>query len=324
MNIELLDPATSDLEELAALQRDAFKGVTGTSALDTVIGSLQSAAHLRRKYHAPAGRAKIVAIREQGNLLAMNAMVPVTLRHAVGTARGWQSCDTATHPNARGRGLFMLCLKTLREQLDDGDVFFGYPNANSRSGFSKHGWSTRAVLDAYAAYVPGFPGEQRIHRITHFDSRHDAFAERLARPGTVCIDRSAAYLNWRYFSNPSGPYAAFICGLGNEIEGYAVVRSLPAGFRRACIILESFGSTPKVESALFRAAIRWGLQNGAWPTLMFSNCWGEDAWFRQGFVRLPRRISPRQLNLMGSGIGNEGRRIFDLEWRAFVGDWDVF
>lgn len=324
MDIELLDPATADLGELVKLQREAFKGVAGTSALNTLIGELQNTEHYRRKYHAPAGKAKIGVIREHGNLLAMNAMVPETLSHDSGTTLGWQSCDTATHPDARGRGLFMACLKALREQLADGDVFFGYPNANSMPGFAKFGWSTRAVLDAYVALLPGIADEHGIQQAERFDCRFDGLAKRLMRPGMVCIERSAAYLNWRYFSSPQSPYTVLVYGAGDSIEGYTVVRSLPMGSRRVCIVLELFGVSPEVERALLRAAIRWGWRMRVWPTLLFSNCWGECTWLRHGFARLPRRISPRQLVLMGSGIGDAGRKVFELDWRAFVGDWDVF
>lgn len=324
MEIELLDPATADLEELASLQRESFKGVTGTTAMDVLMQSLHSAEHYRRKYQAPAGKARIVAIRESGELLAMNAIVPELLRHASGAALGWQSCDTATHPKGRGRGLFKTCVKTLTEQLEEGEVLFGYPNANSLPGFAKFGWHTRAVLDAYVAPLPGMSDDEAIQQIAHFDVRHDRFAQQLAEDGKVCIDRSAAYLNWRYFRTEESPYAAFAYRNGDDIEGYAVVRRLPMRGRHVGVVMEIFAKLPEVESALLRAASRWGWREDAWPTFVFSNCWGERTWLKRGFIRLPRRLSPRQLVLMGSGIGDAGRRVFELEWRAFVGDWDVF
>lgn len=324
MEIEIADAASVDLEELAELQRESFKGVTGTSALDQLMGNLHSAGHYQRKYLAPAGNAKIVTVRESGKLLAVNAMVPETLRHAGGTALGWQSCDTATHPDARGRGLFKTCVMALREQLTDGEVFFGYPNANSMPGFAKFGWVTRGMLDAYVAPLPSFFGDTAIQPISRFDARFDEFSQRMIAPGTVCIERSAAYLNWRYLSHADTPYSAYSYVQNGRLEGFAVVRSLPLSTGNACVILEVFGSSHAIEGALLRAAIRWGSGQRAWPTLVFSTCWGEDAWLRHGFIRLPRRVSPRQLALMGTGVGAAGQKVLELEWRAHVGDWDVF
>lgn len=324
MEIEFLDPATADLEELAHLQREAFKGVIGTSALDRLLGSLHSAEHYRRKYLAPAGKARIVAVREQGRLLACNAMVPETLRHQDGTALGWQSCDTATHPDARGRGLFKTCITALRDQLSEGEIFFGYPNANSMHGFAKLGWVERGMLDAYAALLPSFSGDRAITEVRKFDVSFDQFASRMTRLGTVCIERSSAYLNWRYLSHAGSPYSAFAYMADGRPEGYVVVRTLPLRFGNACVVLEVFGITPEVEGALLRAAVRWGWRRRAVPTLVFSNCWGERTWLRHGFTRLPRSVSPRQLALMGMGMGEPGRRVMALEWRAQIGDWDVF
>ncbi|MEK6805792.1 MAG: GNAT family N-acetyltransferase [Pseudomonadota bacterium] len=324
MNIDLLDPAKVDLGELAWLAHVAFKGVTGTSHFSALTAELQNAEHYWRKYHAAAGRARIAAVRENGNLLAMNAMVPVALRSGSGTALGWQSCDTATHPDARGRGLFMACLKALKEQLADGDIFFGYPNANSMPGLTKFGWGKRAVLDAYVALLPGISDEPGIRQIDRFDSHFDPFARSLVSAGSVCIERSAAYLNWRYFSSPQSPYAALVYDMGAGLEGYAVVRAVSSGARRVCIVMEVFGATLDVERTLLRAATGWARRARAWPTVMFTNRWGDRTWLRHGWMRLPRRLSPRQLVLMGSGVGQAGQQVFDLDWRAFVGDWDVF
>ena len=324
MEIDILDPVTADLEELAELQRESFKGVTGTTALDKLLCRLHSAEHYQRKYNAPAGNAKIVVIRDQGKLLAVNAMVPETLRHELGTLLGWQSCDTATHPDARGRGLFRTCVTALREQLTNGEVFFGYPNANSMPGFASFGWVARGMLDAYMAPLRPFSVAKEIQQISRFDDRFDEFAIQMIIPGSICIERSAAYLNWRYFSFADSPYSAFTYSINSILEGFVVVRTLPLQAGDACIILEIFGTSSDIEGALLRAAIRWGADHGAWPALLFSNCWGERTWLRHGFVRLPRRVSPRQLALMGTGIGDAGRKALELIWLAHIGDWDVF
>lgn len=324
MNIELLDPHSADLEELVALQREAFKGVTGTSALDEVLNALHSAEHYQRKYIAPAGKAKIVAVRENGRLLASNAMVPVHLATPQGRVIGWQSCDTATHPDARGKGLFKTCIMALREQIGEGEIFFGYPNANSMPGFKKFGWQVRGVLDAYVALHPALSVHSAIQPVSRFDARMEAYAATLVSSGKIAIERSADYLNWRYFAADISPYRAFVYAEGEHVRGHVVVRTLPMGLGKTNVVLEMFGATPAIEAALLQAARHWGQSQGAWPTVLFTNVWGPHSWGRYGFIRLPRRVSPRQLILMGDGIGASGLAALGLDWYSHVGDWDVF
>lgn len=324
MEIDLLDAPLADLEELADLERLSFRDSAGTGPLNELLGTLLSADHYQKKYLTPAGLAKLVTIRENGRLVAVNAMIPEVLRHEGGTTLGWQSCDTATHPDARGRGLFKKCVNTLHESLRDGEVFFGYPNANSTQGFVRCGWTTFDVLDAYAAPLPVLFVEQGIEQITHFDEQFDAFAIRIVRPGIVGIERSAAYLNWRYFSRGASPYSAFRFLRDGRLLGFSVMRSLPWRAGNACVILELFGDSSAVEGALLHAMIRWAMQMRCWPTLFFSTAWGAQTWLRHGFVRIPRRFSPRQLVLMGVGIGPAGARLVKQKWHAHVGDWDVF
>ena len=324
MQIDLLDAVSADLEELAAFEQQAFKGVVGTTALYELLGSLLSADHYQKKYRTPAGLAKLATVRENGKLLAVNAMIPEVLRHDGGTALGWQSCDTATHPDARGRGLFKACINTLRGHLGEGDVFFGYPNANSTQGLSSCGWAKLEVLDAYAALFPVLIVDQGVERIARFDERFDSFALRLVRPNEIGIERSAAYLNWRYFSQSPSPYFAFSLVRDGHLRGFSVMRSLPLRPGDACVILELFGESSEVESALLRAMVHQSFQMRSWPTLFFSTAWGASTWLRHGFVRIPRRFSPRQLVLMGSGIGPAGTRLVEQRWIAHVGDWDVF
>lgn len=325
MEIELLDPLTCDLEELAQLQRDSFKEVKGTSAFDSIIEKLHTAEHFRRKYQlAPAGKARIVAIRENGNLLAMNAMVPETLIYEGGTASGWQSCDTATHPKARGRGLFKRCIETLRKPLVDGEVSFGYPNANATPGWVRSGWKTNSVLDIFVAPWPRFANPPAIQPIDRFDAAYDELARRTLRPGTVCIERSAAYLNWRYRSDPHSPYSVLEYRDNGKLEGFIVLRTLPLRPVQVCIVMEVFASNDRIKHELLCAASRWGQHHRAWPTLIFTNDWGENAWLRHGFIRVPRKLSPRELVLMGIGIGEAGQKVFEREWTCYAGDWDVF
>ena len=102
------------------------------------------------------------------------------------------------------------------------------------------------------------------------------------------------------------------------------MRRLPLRSGDACVILELFGDPVAVEGALIRAMVRQSFQMRSRPTLFFSTAWEARTWLRHGFVRISRRFSPRQLVLMGMGIGPAGTRLVEQKWHAHVGDWDVF
>ncbi|MFZ0679313.1 GNAT family N-acetyltransferase, partial [Candidatus Binatus sp.] len=197
MKIELLTASTVDLDELGRLQRESFLGVADPDQL----AGVQTPEYYRWKYTQAGGEARIAQIRnDNGELVAMNSAFPVTLTNGDKTTRGWQSCDTATHPSARGRGYFLKCLNALKETFDEGEVFFGYPNANSAHGFTKFGWQRISTLQIFAGIIPPFSALPKIRRIDRFGPEQDDLAARLAAPGRIMIQRSAAYMNDRYCS----------------------------------------------------------------------------------------------------------------------------
>ena len=124
IEVTIQNPASLDFEEYAGMQAEAFAEVVGAQGM----GSLHAPEYYRWKYHTPWGSALIATVRKDQKLVAANAMYPLRIVAADDHAMGWQSCDTATLPAARGQGLFMQCLHALQEQLGDDAIFFGFPN----------------------------------------------------------------------------------------------------------------------------------------------------------------------------------------------------
>ncbi len=62
---------------------------------------------------------------------------PVRLRLGKETVLGAQSMDTMTHPDYRGRGLFIKLAQACYDLAASKgyEVFYGFPNQNSYSGF---------------------------------------------------------------------------------------------------------------------------------------------------------------------------------------------
>ena len=65
-----------------------------------------------------------------------------------------------------------------------------------------------------------------IQEIKHFDSRFDRFWERVKSLNKVWIQRTSAYLNWRYAQSPLGQYSIFaaVDQRDGAIRGYIVTK----------------------------------------------------------------------------------------------------
>jgi GNAT superfamily N-acetyltransferase len=134
------------------------------------------------------------------------------------TRRAVRAVDTATSPAHQGRGIFRrLTLAAVDELTADGvDFVFNTPNANSRPGYLRMGWSTvgrlpivariggiASALRMRASRVPAerWPvatGAGAAASELLADSRVDALLEAVGPPAGLRTERTAEYLRWRY------------------------------------------------------------------------------------------------------------------------------
>jgi hypothetical protein len=321
MKVELLTASTVDVDELVRLQRESFQGVADPDQLDSV----QTAEYYRWKYTQAGGEAKIAQIRnDSGELVAMNSAFPVTLTNGDKTASAWQSCDTATHPSARGKGYFLKCLDALKGALNEWEIFFGYPNANSTHGFIKFGWKKISTLQLFAGAIPPFSAHPKIRRIERFGPPQDDLQRRLAASGYIMIQRSAAYMNDRYCSPQRPLYRAFVYEDEGCYQGYIVARPLAIYGMQMCLVMECQAVSPKVERQLLLKIGHWCRQQRYIFTLTLNSASRPMGLLMSGLIPVPNRLSPRPLILMGQAIGSGAEAFIEQKWAAYVGDWDGF
>lgn len=311
-----------DYTEYARLQQDAFADIAANSGTPFV----QSPEYFRWKYNPPAGDAKVALIRDEEGLLAANAMYPLALRDGAALQVGWQSCDTATRPRGRGKGYFMACLKALSQQMEPGTLFFGFPNGNSIHGFRKLGWTVNAHLDAAvgAALLGGRRSTPGIVELDRFDDRQDALNHALANGGAPAIDRSAAYMTWRYLRHPLHRYACFGFEGGAGLAGVAVARLATVRSRKATLVMDLQASSRKAEKALLGTVASWGAHEGHRLILRMGNQASASKNLRQGFLPVPRRALATEHVLMGAPVGGAPNAIWSRPWRTQLGDGDGF
>lgn len=77
-----------------------------------------------------------------------------------------------------------------------------------------------------------------FRRVEAFDARVDALWQRVRSAYPVAIERTRAYLNWRYATNPEARYDLLQAERGEEVLGLIVARACPAPPERVGLILD--------------------------------------------------------------------------------------
>jgi hypothetical protein len=309
VRIDVISASAADYDELVRLQRQAFADVPGAAQR----ADLQTSAYYRWKYAPPAGEAKVAQIREEGELIAMNAMFPMDLTRMGASLRGWQSCDTATSPVARGKGCFTKCLAALHEVVGPSETFFGFPNPNSSAGFRKAGWREIDRLQLFAGLAFGGRQQPDIVQISSFDAASAAIASP-ASP-SIRVSRTKAYLDHRYLSPARPMYDCFASS-----QGYAVLGVTTMNSARIGLIMDVQAKSRKAKGRLVSHLCASAREKGCVGMVAINNTEGSFDLARHGLLRIPERFSPRRLILMAQ----PGRPASEGPWSCQLGDWDGF
>ncbi|MFT4059631.1 MAG: GNAT family N-acetyltransferase [Legionella sp.] len=315
-------PASLDFDAIEQLQQFAFSKIiekTGT-------GYLFTAPYYRWKYSAPAGNAKIALLHDKEGLVAVNAMYPLNLLANGEWIQGWQSCDTATHPRGRRKSYFVQCIKALSNEIGEEAIFFGYPNHTSKPGLERCGWSHHSDVRTWFRVLPGrkITGFHFIEQIENFMSEQDAFSRQLAAEGGVTLDRSSAYMNWRYKQHPFHHYEIYGWRENGCLLGLIVLRQARILGKELAIVMETLALYPYVEKKMLLFAAAWGRERKVTHTLLLNNTTRLTAGILSGYVPIFKWALPKRQILMGTASGIRAKQVWDMPWRIQIGDWDGF
>lgn len=252
------------------------------------------------------------------------------VRHAV------RAVDTATHPEHQGRGIFRrLTLHGVEEMRGEGvDMVFNTPNAQSRPGYLKMGWSEVGRLPA--SVRPTSVGAARRMLLARVPAERwsmpggggAAAREELGRAGVAALvaslapaaglrtRRSPAYLRWRYGFEPLRYRVVSVTG--DPAQGLAVYRLRRRGPALEAALCEVL--VPGGERAAARALEREVARtSGADYVIRL----GGPALSRTGFARLPgqgpiltwRPVGRRAAEAPAPGLA---------DWELALGDVELF
>jgi GNAT superfamily N-acetyltransferase len=170
----------------------------------------------------PFGPSPAWVATDDGRIVGFRTLLRWELRRGDEVLRCVRAVDTATDPDAQGRGVFRtLTLGAVDALAADGfDAVFNTPNDKSRPGYLKMGWSElgRPTL----AVVPRSPAsllrmarsqegaEKWSEPVTHGEraadvlggAELDTLVARLPPAAGFATPRTPAYLRWRYSFEP--------------------------------------------------------------------------------------------------------------------------
>lgn len=319
--IEVGSASDIDLTAYAAFQRQAFR--------DLLDRSQATDAHMtpetyRWKYLPPDGPAKIARVTHGGETLSSSAMIPLRICHRGRSFRGWHCLDVATLPKARRRGFFLATLKALRATVPADELFFAFPNASSIVSFRKIGCVENRILTTWINPGAALVGRRdaNIEQIERFDPRHDVIGTTIPVEGPFC-SRRPDYLNWRYSDHPLNTYVLLVYGT-RECQGICIVRSARIMGRDFALVMEIFGSSPRIRGALLSHAAAWAHDSGIGMMALMATSLPWRTALKTLLVPIPSALLPKRQVLVLHGEGEGPRALMSRKWVLQTGDWDVF
>ncbi len=246
--------------------------------IDEVMGPGHDEEWFRWKHRDnPAGRSLAWVARDDDGLVGVRLIMRWDLARGTKRLAGFRPVDTVTAPRARRRGIFSSLVLTAKESLptaDDG-VVFNTPNARSRGGYRRLGWTLMEPIPHLV--TPLLPG--RGARLRSGAEVLDAFDHDTPAHGRIRTHRTAGYARWRYDQRSGREYS--FASLEQADEANAIVYRIVDGKVRLLVVSELTGSM-STKKALVKAA---GRAEGARVALVTGGKGGEPTPSRPSLQR---------------------------------------
>jgi len=307
-------------------------------------GVRPSAAYIRWRYlDTPTGLTPTMLAFDQANCVGCYALWPTGLLLDGRQVSGGQAIDSMTHPDLRGRGLFVevaeRCYDNLRKL--GYQVLYGFPNDNAYSvRVRRLNWDH--VIDIYhwarplwlldppqvgrliaaASLLWPLPAAPRDLRIETIRPDDEAIATLLESEQTknVCrVERTAEWLAWRYHIDSGRDYKWIAVYAGDVLKCFAVWDFDPVS--RRAHLSELVG-----QSTCLPAALKYALAAAHACKARTLNAFTNDERLvsllkSSGFIRRSlQRFMVRSLtgNTLPANIH------LPAAWRMSGGDFDAF
>ena len=156
--------------------------------------------------------------------------------------------DLATHPDYRFQGMFTKLGFHSLEEAGKRNIAFtlGYPWVNGIAipGHKKVGWTLLGELKIYelnnlnVSELKQLNG-YTIKEVNQFDDRYDSFAFEHKDDASIMLNRTSAYLTWRYLHKKGYKYYCFeIVDAKNSLKGFFILKIYEDGLTKILHIID--------------------------------------------------------------------------------------
>jgi hypothetical protein len=259
--------------------------------------------------------------------------------------------NLAVSPKYRGRGIMLRLLDDIRKIEPHGPFSLAVPNKNSTRGFLKKGFkplktslfirpirpskyfhrSKRSILKPFDRIWKKTEKNLVRELSLPFDEQFEELSTGIYKDETIRQVRSAAFLNWRYRSNPRRNYTTLMLTNHYEgLEGYVILTTTELMNREIGIILDIVVKDRKAADSLISKALQYFWEKEVALVLYSCSVNDHESSFlcRYRFLKLPNRFHPHPstLCLKILDVTNEYNvELYDPQkWIFRFGDYDIF
>lgn len=279
------------------------------------------------------GQALIGQALMDGKIVGMTPFMRVGLKSRDVRLSAYHAIDTVVHPDARGKGVFVsLGRATCEAAREQGaKIVYGFPNAAAAKGWFKHNnWVNhgrapfmvaplrtglfaekllkRRLLDIP---IPRLPSRlTSVTTITRFDNSFDDLWAAFSKDIGCAVNRTSAYLNWRFNQYPSSPYSTVAVQDGPKTVAFVTYRTAKKHGGYLGYVMEAM-ALPGKEATLVQL-LRWvrdELARAGVDALMakcFPHSPNYASYRHAGFWRIPDRIVPIEIHFGSLALAPEG------------------
>ena len=171
---------------------------------------------------------------DDGKLIANYSVSPIKVVLNGKIYDAVQSLNTMTHPDYKGKGLFVELAKTVYNYCAKKGYagVIGFPNnVSNRTFVNKLNWSDIVALPTLVCNIADY---SHINLTTgdsiELDNEFLYDYDDLYSKNNNSIYKSTKYLRWRYFENPTNEYKNFVIVHNNIVEAYMIIKKYKDDF----------------------------------------------------------------------------------------------
>jgi hypothetical protein len=176
----------------------------------------------------PSGSATLIVAHENDLWIGLIALIPIALECGGVVRKACFAVNVLTHPDHRGKNLFVKMIKFARQILSgEGVWLLGHPNANAMPGWRRQKMHFRAPLRLRLAkfnWSLPFKRVGRINSLAELRELPSDFWSSLGDRPDSHVKYTPEFIAWRFLEAPMKQYVVCAVELKGKLIGLRVTR----------------------------------------------------------------------------------------------------